>query len=320
MKGPDHHTERAHTGIHDRDQNREPRRRAHDLPRRGRPQQHQHGALLGPGDEHLGLIEKALRRRRPRARQRDHPQRRARRGRPRGAPARRAGRRSPHRPGRHRRDRRALDRDAPRRDDRAPGRGADAQHPVQPRPHDPPEDAEPEALRRRDRQAHDRLRHRPGRHRQDLPRDGQGRAGAAGQAGQPDHPDPAGGRGGGAARLPARHALREDRPLPAAAVRRAARHARPRVDPAADGRRHDRGRAAGVHARPHPQRRVHHPGRGAEHLARADEDVPDPARLRLQDRGHRRRHPGRPARAARERPARRRGASSTASRTSRSTG
>ena len=44
--------------------------------------------------------------------------------------------------------------------------------------------------------AHDRLRHRPGRHRQDLPGDGQGGAGAAGQAGQPDHPDPAGGRGG----------------------------------------------------------------------------------------------------------------------------
>ena len=36
----------------------------------------------------------------------------------------------------------------------------------------------------------------PGRHRQDLPRDGQGRAGAAGQAGQPHHPDPARGRGG----------------------------------------------------------------------------------------------------------------------------
>ena len=64
----------------------------------------------------------------------------------------------------------------------------------------------------------DRLRHRPGRHRQDLPGDGQGRAGAAGQAGQPDHPDPAGGRGGGAARLPARHAVREDRPVPAAAA------------------------------------------------------------------------------------------------------
>ena len=102
------------------------------------------------------------------------------------------------------------------------------EHPVQPRAHDPAQDAEPEALRRRDRQAHDRLRHRPGRHRQDLPGDGQGRAGAAGQGGQPDHPDPPGGRGRRAARVPARHAQREDRPLPAPAVRRAARHARPR--------------------------------------------------------------------------------------------
>ena len=50
---------------------------------------------------------------------------------------------------------------------------------------------------------------------------------------------------------------------------------------------HHRGRPAGLHARPHAQRRVHHPRRGAEHLARADEDVPHPARLRLQDRGHR---------------------------------
>ena len=50
--------------------------------------------------------------------------------------------------------------------------------------------------------------------------------------GQPDHPDPAGGRGGGAAGLPAGHAEREDRPVPAPAVRRAARHDRPRVDPA----------------------------------------------------------------------------------------
>jgi phosphate starvation-inducible PhoH-like protein len=57
-------------------------------------------------------------------------------------------------------------------------------------PHDPAQDAEPEALRRRDRRAHHRLRHRPGRHRQDLPGDGQGRAGAADQAGQPDHPHP----------------------------------------------------------------------------------------------------------------------------------
>ena len=52
-------------------------------------------------------------------------------------------------------------------------------------------------------------------------------------------------------------------------------------------RRHDRGGAAGVHARTDPQRRVHHPGRGAEHHAGADEDVPHPARVRLQDGGHR---------------------------------
>ena len=66
--------------------------------------------------------------------------------------------------------------------------------------------------------------------------------------------------------------------------------------PRLHGRRHHRGRAAGVHARPHAQRRVHHPRRGAEHHAGADEDVPHPARLRLEDRRHRRRHPGRPAR------------------------
>ena len=59
-----------------------------------------------------------------------------------------------------------------------------------------------------------------------------------------------GGRGRRAARLPARHAQREDRPLPAAALRRPARHARPRVDPAPDGRRHHRGRPAGLHAGP----------------------------------------------------------------------
>ena len=87
-----------------------------------------------------------------------------------------------------------------------------------------------------------------------------------------------GGRGGRAAGLPARHAVREDRPVPAPALRRAARHDRPGVDPQADGGGHDRGRAAGLHARPDAQRRVHHPRRGAEHHARADEDVPHPAR------------------------------------------
>ena len=90
--------------------------------------------------------------------------------------------------------------------------------------------------------------------------------------------------------------LREDRPVPAPALRRPARHDRPGVDPEADGGRHHRGRPAGLHARPHAERRVHHPRRGAEHHARADEDVPHPTRIRLQDRGHRGHHAGRPAR------------------------
>ena len=41
-----------------------------------------------------------------------------------------------------------------------------------------------------------------------------------------------------------------------------------------------RGRAARVHARADAERLVHHPRRGPEHDARADADVPDPARLR----------------------------------------
>jgi phosphate starvation-inducible PhoH-like protein len=68
----------------------------------------------------------------------------------------------------------------------------------------------------------------PGRHRQDLPGDGQGGTGAPGQAGQPDHPDPPGRRGRASGWASCRHAEREDRPLPAAAVRRAPRHDRPR--------------------------------------------------------------------------------------------
>ena len=61
----------------------------------------------------------------------------------------------------------------------------------------------------------------------------------------------------------------------------------PDVIPQADRAGHHRGRAAGLHARPDAERLVHHPGRGAEHLGRADEDVPHPARVRLQDRGDR---------------------------------
>ena len=61
--------------------------------------------------------------------------------------------------------------------------------------------------------------------------------------GQPDHPHPPRGRGRRAAGLPARRPDGQDRPLPAAAVRRAARHARPREGrrpPRAQGRSRSR--------------------------------------------------------------------------------
>ena len=270
----------------------------------------------GPGRRAPPADRAGLRRQRPRPRQPHHARRRVGRGRHRRAPPRRDRDAGPHRPGRHRRDGRADHPDAAHRDAGAPGRRAEPQHPVQPRSHDPAQDGQPEALRRVDRQEHDHLRHRPGRHRQDLPGDGQGRAGAAGQGGQPDHPQPPGRRGGGAARVPARHAQREDRPLPAPALRRAARHGRPRDDPQAARRRHHRGRPAGVPARPVAQRLVHHPRRGAEHHARADEDVPHPPRLRLTHRRHRRHQPGRPARPGRSRASGSSRASSTASTTS----
>ena len=64
------------------------------------------------------------------------------------------------------------------------------------------------------------------------------------------------------------------------------------------------------------QRRVHHSRRGAEHHGRADEDVPDPLGLRLEDRRHRRHHAGGSARRRDVGPARGGAASSTASTTS----
>ena len=67
-----------------------------------------------------------------------------------------------------------------------------------------------------------------------------------------------------------------------------------RVDAAARAR-HDRDRADRVHARPHAQRRVRHPRRSAEHHVRADEDVPDAPRLRLEGGDHRRHHADRSA-------------------------
>ena len=57
-----------------------------------------------------------------------------------------------------------------------------------------------------------------------------------------------------------------------------------------------RGGPAGLYARPDAGRQLHYSGRGSEYLPGADENVPDPAGLRLQDRHHRRYHPDRPAR------------------------
>jgi hypothetical protein len=80
-----------------------------------------------------------------------------------------------------------------------------------------------------------------------------------------------------------------------APLRRALRHGRARGRRKRCSSGHRRGGAARVHAGPHAQRQLHHPRRGPEHHARADEDVPHPHRLRLQGRRHRRHHPGRRA-------------------------
>ena len=56
-----------------------------------------------------------------------------------------------------------------------------------------------------------------------------------------------------------------------------------------------RGGPPGLYAGAHPGRQLHHPGRGPEHLPGADEDVFDPAGLRLPGGHHRRHHPDRPA-------------------------
>ena len=83
-------------------------------------------------------------------------------------------------------------------------------------------------------------------------------------------------------------------PVPAAAVRRAARHDRPREGRHPPRAQRDRGGAAGLHARAHAQRLVRDPRRGAEHEPRADEDVPHAPGLQLEDGHHRRHHPDRP--------------------------
>ena len=73
-----------------------------------------------------------------------------------------------------------------------------------------------EALRRRHPRARHRVRHRPGRHRQDLPGHGAGHPRADGEAGQAHRADPPRGRGRRAARLPAGQHGGEGLALPAA--------------------------------------------------------------------------------------------------------
>ena len=76
--------------------------------------------------------------------------------------------------------------------------------------------------------------------------------------GQPHHPDPPGRRGGRAAGLSAGRPAEQGRPVSAAALRRAVRHAG-----AGDLRQisragQHRGRAAGLHARPDARRQLYH--------------------------------------------------------------
>ncbi len=81
-----------------------------------------------------------------------------------------------------------------------------------------------EALRRRHPPARHRLRHRPGRDREDLPGDGHGGRGAPGPQREADRPRPSGGGGGREAGLPPRGPGGEGEPVPPAALRRAPRH------------------------------------------------------------------------------------------------
>ena len=88
-------------------------------------------------------------------------------------------------------------------------------------------------------------------------------------------------------------------------LRRAARDDGLRAGQAVHGRRRDRSRAAGVHARPHAQQRVHHHGRGTEHDRAADENVSDADGSAVEGRRFGRHVASRPAAAHQERPDRR---------------
>ena len=147
------------------------------------------------------------------------------------------------------------------------------------------EDGEPEALRGLDPPAHGHLRDRPGGHGKDLPRgrDGGGRAPRAG-GGRIILTRPAVEAG---ERLGSCPATSRPRSIPICA-----RFSTPSttcstpIGAAPTSIADHRGRAAGIHAGKDAQRLVRDPRRGAEHEPGADEDVPDPARVRLEDGGH----------------------------------
>ena len=124
---------------------------------------------------------------------------------------------------------------------------------------------QPAPLSRRHRGARHRVRHRPGRHGQDLSGHGAGGELPAGQEGEPHHPGAPGGRSRREARVSARRPAGEGQPVPASALRRALRHDGAREGGAAARARHDRSGADCLHARAHAERRVRDPRRGAEH-------------------------------------------------------
>ena len=228
----------------------------------------------------------------PPARQPADDRGRRRRTSPRRAPSSTSSSSSSRAATRSARDRRRRARRA--RPGRGHPRGLRGRRLAPPRQEDRAEDGQPEALRRRD------------------PRRARSRSGSAPPA--PARPtwrwrlrsrrSPTGRSAGSSSRAPrsrpasgsasSRAHAREGRPVPAAPVRRALRHARRR--PA--GRVHGEGH---VEVAPLAFMRgrtlndsLHHPRRGAEHEPGADADVPDAARLRVEGRRHRRRHAGRP--------------------------
>ena len=95
--------------------------------------------------------------------------------------------------------------------------------------------------------------------------------------------------------LPARRHARKARSLPAPPVGRPERPAGRQAPAPEPRRRHDRDRAGGLHARPHPQQQLRADRRGAELHLRPDQDAADAARLALDHGDDRRPRPDRPA-------------------------